>query len=773
MLSLSAALVALAIGLGTLAEYALDLPFSIDQLLVRSEAGPYPGRPSPPTALALACLAAAVILLDLHPAKRTRASEWLILCAGVIAFAALLGQAFGAGALYQFIRTPIIGVAVHTALGLLLISVGLLLERPDMGVMRVVTSSGSGGMLVRRLAPFAILVPVLFGITAAWLVGVPGVEDVSLIFAALIVISSLVSLLLLVITARHLDRAHDALEHSRALTRELFQLASDGFFVANLEGRYVDVNDAGCRMLGYSREEILGKTILDLIPPEDERRLRSDRVKFLRGGMNVSEWRLLTKSGTYLPVEVSAKIHPDGRWQGIVRDISERKWAEEKLRHAQERFELALKGADLATWDWNIKTGEVIFNPRWAEMRGFRPDEVSPSADSWSRGIHPDDRAAVQAVLKDCFEGARAEFEFEYRVVTKSGEWIWILDRGKVFARDAQGQPTRMAGTELDVTARRHAEDEVRLSGAKFSGIVSISADAIISIDEGQKITLFNEGAEKIFGWSSTEVIGRPLDILIPERFRAIHAHHVKTFAAGAAAARRMGTQGSAIFGLRKNGHEFPADAAISGVVIGGKRILTVALRDITELKEAEAAAKRASQARDDILGIVAHDLRNPLMAITSLAEVLRMKGLEAEVGDEIAVAANRMNRLIGDLLDVTRMEAGHLSLKQDRVPAAKIITDALEGQTPLASSASLELRLETAPELPDIWADRDRILQVFENLIGNAIKFTKPGGRITIGATERDRRGLVLCIRYRSRDREHALASRVRSVLASAWNRA
>ena len=93
--------------------------------------------------------------------------------------------------------------------------------------------------------------------------------------------------------------------------------------------------------------------------------------------------------GTYCPLEVSAKILPDGRWQAFVRDISERKRAEEKLRQAQERLELALKGADLAAWDWNIKTGEVIFNPRWAEMRGFRPEEVSPNADSWSAAYIP------------------------------------------------------------------------------------------------------------------------------------------------------------------------------------------------------------------------------------------------------------------------------------------------------------------------------------------------------------------------------------------------
>ena len=146
--------------------------------------------------------------------------------------------------------------------------------------------------------------------------------------------------------------------------------------------------------------------------------------------------------------------------------------------------------------------------------------------------------------------------------------------------------------------------------------------------------------------------------------------------------------------------------------------------------------ARRATKARDEILGIVAHDLRNPLTAVVSLADVLRKKQDDREIADEIAYAAKRMNRLIQDLLDVARMEAGRLSLKRARVPVAEIISDAIEAQMPLASAASLELRLDAAPDMHEVWADRDRLLQVFENLIGNAIKFTSPGGRITLGAT-------------------------------------
>ncbi len=692
LLSWLAASVVFVIGIGTLAEYTFDLPLSIDQLLVRAEAGSYPGRPSPPTAVALACLAAATLLRDVPSAMRVQPLDWLLLCAGLIALTALLGQAFGTGALYRLTRTPITGVAVHTALGLLMISVGQLLRRPDAGFMRIAFSPSPGGMLLRRLAPIAILVPVLFGLTAAWLLALPGIEDFSLIFAALIVVSSVVSVLLLTITAERLNRAQDA---------------------------------------------------------------------------------------------------------------------------------------------------------------------------------------------------------------------------------------------------RKRAEDEVSLSEAKFSEIVSISADAIILIDEDQKITLFNEGAEKIFGWSSAEVIGGSLDILIPERFRAIHARHVETFAAGAGAARRMGTRGSAIFGVRKNGHEFPADAAISGIVIDGKRILTVALRDITELKEAEAVAKRSAQARaaalaesqqsqreqqflaeagsilassldydqtltsvarlavrefadvsfvdlieengeirrlravsrnpsldwaceilsiasldrnrhpfagptlkegrpilmesvspetvvslaqdnperlralrgidsksvitvplmadgkifgmlafvssassrqftaddlrlaqalahqaalaiekarlyrvaqralqarDEVLGIVAHDLRNLLHVIILEVDSLnRLRGGQEPdsrcAAGSIHRTAVRMNRIIQDLLEISRVEAGGLVVERSRVPVNQMTGDAVEAQKSVAAEASVDLRLEVARDVPDVWADRDRLLQVFDNLVGNALKFTPPGGHIRVGA--------------------------------------
>src|SRR5690606_38507424 len=155
-------------------------------------------------------------------------------------------------------------------------------------------------------------------------------------------------------------------------------------------------------------------------------------------------------------------------------------------------------------------------------------------------------------------------------------------------------------------------------------------------------------------------------------------------------------------------------------------------------------AARRAIQARDDVLGVVAHDLRNPLNGIVMQAQLLRPRGFEPErrsqrPADAIERAASHMNRLIQDLLDVTRMEAGQLALERSPVHAGRVVSEFLESQKPLAASTLVELRLDLAPDLGDVFADRDRLLQILENLVGNGVKFTRPGGRVTVGAASRD----------------------------------
>ena len=154
---------------------------------------------------------------------------------------------------------------------------------------------------------------------------------------------------------------------------------------------------------------------------------------------------------------------------------------------------------------------------------------------------------------------------------------------------------------------------------------------------------------------------------------------------------------------------------------------------------------RRALQARDEVLGIVAHDLRNPLSAISLQAAALGRGGPGSErsnqqAAERISRAANRMDRLIQDLLDVTRVEAGALRLQCSPLSVRDLVIEAVTAQRSLADSSGRRIELDLDPEeLPEVWGDRNRLLRVFDNLIGNAIKFTEAGGQVTVGAATRE----------------------------------
>lgn len=282
------------------------------------------------------------------------------------------------------------------------------------------------------------------------------------------------------------------------------------------------------------------------------------------------------------------------------------------------------------------------------------------------------------------------------------------------------------------------------------AAIVSIAADAIISVNEKQQIVLFNRGAELIFGYAADEVIGKPLDILIPPRLRKVHRRHIHNFAESPVTARRMGER-QEISGIRKDGEEFPADASILKTRSRDGWLFTVLLRDVTERKRAEAEqqrlleeAQRANRMRDEVLAVVSHDLRNPLSVIrmcvtTLLEEPPSSVDTARELIGGMEESLNWMERLIQDLLDVASIETGRLRLEQRAVSARELLDEASAVAQSLAAGTGLTVVTDATGQLRDVPADADRISQVFANLTGNAVKFTPRGGSITLSARAAD----------------------------------
>ena len=706
-------------------------------------------------------------------------------------------------------------------------------------------------------------------------------------------------------------------------SEERFRLTIDeapiGMALAALDGRFVRVNRALCEIVGYAKDEIERLTFQDITYPEDLATDLELSGQLARGEISryQLEKRYVRKDGSIVTTMLSSSILRAGDGTPLyyirqIEDITERKRAEEALRASERDFRSLAESMPQIVWATTPDGLNIYFNQQWVDYTGLSMEQSY--GEGWIIPVHPDDRQRAWDAWQRATQH-RDTYSLECRLRRADGVYQWWLIRG-VPLLGANGEILKWFGTCTDIEQIKRTEQKLKESEAKFSGIVSISADAIISIDSEQRITIFNHGAENIFGYSQAEVIGTPLDRLIPQRFRSIHRQHVENFASGDSIARRMGERLTTIAGLRKNGEEFPAEAAISKLGVGDATILTVALRDVTERKRVEKeqqflaeagivlagsldyeqtlatvarlvvrdfadwcivevieaheqlrrlkvvsadpsksqlcaaleqvsidrerpyllrtvvdtkqplvvehitsellesmaqgpahlqvlqavgptsmmalpllrhgqlfgvlaflssssrhygrgdlrlakaladraavaienarlydASVEAAQIRDQVLGFVAHDLRNPLGAITMQASLLERSGPEPERRsrkpvEAIQRAATRMSRLIQDILDVSRMEGGHLSVEQERVQTEQIVSDSVIAQKPLADAASVDLRLDLEPGVADVWADRDRVLQVFENLIGNALRYTKPGGRITAGAASHD----------------------------------
>jgi len=282
----------------------------------------------------------------------------------------------------------------------------------------------------------------------------------------------------------------------------------------------------------------------------------------------------------------------------------------------------------------------VYLNPAGRRMVGLPSD--FPVTNTEIVEYYPlDQRAfASDVILKSMVEQGQWKGETCFRH-WQTQDAIPVSDTHFMIQDRETARVLGMGTITRDITDRKRLEEELRLSEAKAWGIVSVSADAIICVDENQRITLFNDGAEKIYGYSRTEALGAPLDILIPPRLRSIHREHMKGFASGVETARRMGRRGTPIIGLRKDGKEFPADAAIAKLDVEGKRIMTVSVRDMTEQKRredeqtflAEAGALSVSmlgyeEALKEIAGLAVRDLAD--LCIVDVVEGGKVRRVKA-----------------------------------------------------------------------------------------------------------------------------------------------
>ncbi|MEG4506364.1 PAS domain-containing protein [Microcoleus sp. F6_B4] len=210
--------------------------------------------------------------------------------------------------------------------------------------------------------------------------------------------------------------------------------------------------------------------LLKMCHPDDRELFQQTVSLTISQGISYKkEFRFLHPSGQIIYVEgrgeaVFSETGKVIKLLGTVMDISDRKQAEAALQISEERFYLAFEGSAMGLWDWNLSTGEVYFNPQWKMMLGYEVEDVENCFASWEQLVHPEDLSPAKAALNAHLEGQSPTYEVEFRMLTKSGEWKWILAQGKVMERDASGNPLRMTGTHIDISDRKQAEADLLFS---------------------------------------------------------------------------------------------------------------------------------------------------------------------------------------------------------------------------------------------------------------------------------------------------------------------
>lgn len=411
---------------------------------------------------------------------------------------------------------------------------------------------------------------------------------------------------------------------------------------------FVEVNEGALRNLGYSMEEFAHLTPLDLKPE-----LTRDSFERLLQPLRTGEVQHINfetvhrrKDASLYPVDVRLQLFRSEEipvFVAIVQDISERNLIQ-ALHDSEERFELAMRGANDGLWDWDIEGDTIYFSPRWKWMLGYEEDELDNNFDVWAENLHPGDLQRVMDYIERYLNEPKIDFSVEFRMRHKDGHYVDILSRA-FGMRDEDHRVVRLVGTHVDITQNKHIDKLLRESENKFRTIFDSTGDAIMLVKDGTFIDC-NKAALNIFNIETRAEFCtyRPEDISPPLQPNGIDS---VIMAEGRMA--EVVRDGSSFFEwnfLRKGGDEFPTEVLLTKMEIDGEPVFEATIRDISERKRADTMLlrryKELEQAHKDLKDAQAQLLQSEKMA--SIGQLAA--GVAHEINNPVGYVSSNMSSL-------------------------------------------------------------------------------------------------------------------------------
>jgi two-component system sensor histidine kinase VicK len=508
----------------------------------------------------------------------------------------------------------------------------------------------------------------------------------------------------------------------------------------NGEGIIIWANQAELDLLGYSKEEYVGYPISSFhtnggVIQEILHRLTNNET------LHDFPATLKCKDGSVKYVTINSNgffrnqkfVHSRCFTKDITPLIKEEKRKNKLvslLEESEERLRLAIEATDLGTWDWDYEEGKMFFSDQSMKILHLASNQLNYSAVL--ELIHSDDRDSVNQTIRDLRESQSTRyFDFECRIKNSDQSITWLKVQGSTYF-SKERKLRRIIGAMIDIT--NHKKGEAK--NAELGAIVNSSNDAIIGKTFEGIITSWNFAAEEVFGYTADEIIGKSVLQLIPDDRKEEENYILERLKRGESL-KHFETKR-----LTKAGKLIDVSLTISpikndaGLIFGVSKIA----RDITEKKQEE-------RRKNDFVSIVSHELKTPLTSILLYSQVLQKRykmkpdEIDHQISSKIELQAKKMVAMVHDFLSLARIEESKLQIRKGLFPLSELFAEARDEAQLISSKHTIKI---SSGEDVEIFADRDKIGQVFTNLLSNAIKYSPKGGTISIGFEEREGRVLL-----------------------------